>query len=189
MAPQPQLWHLSHYTGEAVTCCGLAAVKHTCHNGTSRNRPRTQQIAVWSSSYLQPTIITTHSLNGGAELAHLLVLPRLLVELHDLKNGMSLWLSLPPLLWHGEHPRCFSTVCSGNFCKANTGEWRVGHLQAMDPPVCSQSISPPWKHFCPGKIVCSWATHTMYNAQCRAAKGTAGCLVECWLYFLCFQGH
>lgn len=37
---RPQLQLLSHYTGEAVTCCGLAAVKCTCRY---RGRARTGQ--------------------------------------------------------------------------------------------------------------------------------------------------
>lgn len=50
---------------------------HMPLQGTSKNRPRVQQIAVWSSSYLQPT--TTHYLDGvwwTGLLAQLFVSPQ-----------------------------------------------------------------------------------------------------------------
>lgn len=40
MALHPQLHQLSHYTGEAVTCCSLATVKRTCRHS---RRARTGQ--------------------------------------------------------------------------------------------------------------------------------------------------
>lgn len=86
------------------------------------------------------------------------------------KKTHLIWLSSAASAW-----RAFQVLRSGNLCEANTGEWRTGQLQAVDPPVCTQSMNPPWKLISAkvNKIVCSWVTHTMYNAQCEAAETNA----------------
>lgn len=122
MTPRPQLQLLSHYTGG---CCHMlrfgCSEAHMPLQETSKNRPRAQQSTVWSLSYLQTTIITTHAqtytythcLNGAAanfttqnwKSAGIRLL------LLDLKKPT--WFDFPLLLRHGEHSRyCALATCA-----------------------------------------------------------------------------
>lgn len=112
-----------------------AARLHMPPEGTSKYRPRTQQITTRSSSYLQPTIICVHYPNGGTELAQLLLLQRwsdwngsaLFLPLlpHDPDTLCEYVIVFPLRLQHRGHSRYLSTESSGDVCKADTLQRRA----------------------------------------------------------------
>lgn len=161
---------------------------HMPLQGTSERRPRALQIAVGSSSYLQPAIIAAHHLNGGAELQQLLrrreqswttasfILRR--------RHLTVTWKLCARLASHrgsgtGSIPGISAqTVRTGSVCKANSHEWRG--------EAASRRRIPDHLHtayFHPEEIVCSWAAPQCATQSCGEKRQpkhrlpTAGCLL------------
>lgn len=127
-----------------MPCFGRSSV-HMPLQGTSKNRPRAQQITV---ELILPTTCDHHAI-GTVKMNSL--------HFHSCElAGFFPWycvtwkhnqwvIVFSPQLRLGEHPRYVCTVCTGIFCKAVSCEWRVGHLQIL------QRLNPLEADFSLGK--------------------------------------
>lgn len=123
-----KLLHLSHYRGEAVTCCG-----QTAHTTTGDEQERAKGSADHCVELILPTAY--HHQNTLSALN-----PHSCLKLRHRPEGSSCagrlfstmtWKHstgvcdcLSSALQNGEHSRYFSMVCSSSICKANMGDWR-----------------------------------------------------------------
>lgn len=140
---------------------------------TSRNSPRAQHSAAPGSSYLQPAVSSTHS-------SQLLRLNSDFTRQDQRKKksaGCSFSAAAAAAWWPsfllGSGTESIPAICL-RYVLATSPKQTLKEWRAVRPPINLRHYYhlPLEAHCCPGKTGCSWATHTMHNAERKAKSNT-----------------